>query len=99
MLRVPPATHAGSGGVSDRGARARARAAVSDHAVLRYLERVHGVDVDAIRLAVHAICADGIERGASAVRVDGRAYVIRLGVVVTVYPKGSWIENYERIGG
>lgn len=66
---------------------------VSDHAVLRYLERVSGVDVEAIRHAIGVQVALGAALGASGVSVDGLTYVIQhtLGrpTVVTVIPRAS----------
>lgn len=62
---------------------------VSDHAVLRYLERAHGLDVEAVRahLAGHAVSA--VRLGAIAVRIDGVKLVIEDGVIVTVI-KAEW---------
>ena len=71
----------------------RARRVVTDHALVRHLERALGVDVDAIRREVLDIVEPGIERGASAVRSNGRAYLLADGVLVTVYPKGTWIDH------
>lgn len=45
--------------------------AVSDHAVLRYLERRQGVDVEAIRAAIAAKADFEAGRGARVVTVDG----------------------------
>lgn len=45
--------------------------AVSDHAVLRYLERCQGVDVEAVRAAIAAKADDPAGRGARVVTVDG----------------------------
>jgi hypothetical protein len=60
-----------------------AAAHVSDHAVLRYLERAHGLDVEAVRahLAGHTINAQRL--GASAVVIGKVKLVIDAGVVVT----------------
>ncbi|MBR9841190.1 MAG: hypothetical protein GYB50_25405 [Rhodobacteraceae bacterium] len=60
---------------------------VSDHAVVRYLERVQGVDIDALRKAighrVDAAVAD--HEGASAVIIEGFRYCLTPeGVVATV---------------
>ncbi|VVB44502.1 protein of unknown function [Beijerinckiaceae bacterium RH AL1] len=68
---------------------ARARAVVSDHAVVRYLERVLRVDVDALRCEVLGLVEGGLERGAASVRRDGRSYVVDGGRIVTVLPKGG----------
>jgi len=43
---------------------------VSDHAVLRYLERQHGVDVEAIRQHLASLCSNGARFKASGVRVE-----------------------------
>lgn len=60
---------------------------VSDHAVLRYLERVQGVDIDALRMAIgHRVdSALAGNEGASAVVIEGHRYRITPeGVVATV---------------
>lgn len=63
---------------------------VTDHAVLRYLERAKGVDVEAVRRElgrrVEAACAE--HSGMSAAIIDGIRFVISAeGVVVTAYPQ------------
>jgi hypothetical protein len=64
-------------------------ARISDHALLRYMERVGKVDVEAIREAMltdrlKAAC----EAGARAVHIDDFTYEIsKDGTVVTVIPK------------
>ncbi len=68
---------------------------VSDHALLRFLERAGGVDVEALRGAVAASLARASEAatvmGATDyhVVVDGLCFVVRSGVLVTVSPEGS----------
>lgn len=58
---------------------------VSDHAVIRYLERVQGVDVEAIRAEIGRVCQSGVEYpGASGVVVGGFRFKIKEGVVTTV---------------
>jgi hypothetical protein len=58
---------------------------VSDHAVLRYMERVHGIDVEQLRgLILTETVEKAIRAGASAVRVDGMTYVIKGATIVTV---------------
>lgn len=56
---------------------------VSDHAVLRYLERAHGVPVDAIRTALATSAAIGVAHGAPVVVLDRVRLVIIDGRVVT----------------
>lgn len=54
----------------------------SDHAVLRYLERVAGFDIEAIRRAMEAECANNM--GAPCVKIRGARYLLRDGCIVTV---------------
>jgi len=62
-----------------------ARIRVSEHALVRYLERVKGVDVKAARRAIETKAAIALDHeGASAVVSDGFRYRIREGKVVTV---------------
>ncbi|MTW19112.1 hypothetical protein GJ689_23210 [Rhodoplanes serenus] len=65
---------------------------VSDHAVLRFLEREGGLDVEAVRRALAASVARAV---VAAEAIDGRDYrivtdtstfVVVSGVVVTVLP-------------
>lgn len=64
-------------------------AAVSDHAVLRYIERKHGVDVDGLRAIISEIVQSAVRAGASKVSHDGMTFVLRNGVVCTVIPGES----------
>lgn len=57
---------------------------VTDHAVLRYLERKHGVDIEAIRAHIAQLVARGVDRQGDAVVVEGVKFVLRGHVVVTV---------------
>lgn len=61
---------------------------ISDHALLRYLERVKGVDLEAARNEVHDVVElAGFAPGCSGVLKDGFHYPIVDGVVVTVTKK------------
>jgi hypothetical protein len=62
---------------------------VTDHFLLRYIERVHGVDMqklrehiltDKMKLALHS--------GAKSVTSNGYRYIIEDGQFITVYKKG-----------
>ena len=57
---------------------------VTDHAVLRWLERVHGIDVEFFRNEIVKIAGPAAAVGASGLTRDGFSYVIRAGAVVTV---------------
>lgn len=59
----------------------------SAHAILRYLQRVKGFDMEALK---NEMCSEGIEEalvsGAKEYSVNGVTYVIQDGYVVTIYP-------------
>lgn len=50
---------------------------VTDHCVLRYLERVEGLDVEGIRSAIAGITAPALDAGASGTVQDGWRYVLK----------------------
>lgn len=57
---------------------------VTDHAVLHYLERVKGIDIDAVRVELGHVVDKAIEMGAGAAVVDGVKYILEARTVVTV---------------
>jgi hypothetical protein len=57
---------------------------VSDHAIVRYLKRVEGLDLDIIRAEILAIPAAAC--GAKVLRQGGNAYIIQGNTIVTVLP-------------
>lgn len=63
---------------------------VSNHALLRYLERVGGFEIEKLRTSIEATISAKAPDGASAIILDGHRYVIRdvldVRVVVTVMP-------------
>lgn len=78
----------------------KTRPMITDHAVLRYLERVKGIDVEAVKREMDTPslrAAVGI--GASGLRLsNGAKLVIDGGSVVTVLPAGHHItrRTFER---
>ena len=56
---------------------------VSDHAILRYLQRAHGLDIEALRATLASALQRGADIGAPHVLYHGVRFVIRNGVVVT----------------
>ncbi|MFD1330238.1 hypothetical protein [Mycoplana ramosa] len=62
---------------------------VTDHAVLQYLARVHGLDVEHFRQHIAARTQTGANQGATGVIVDGVKFVLKGFAVVSVYDK-SW---------
>ncbi|WP_319519657.1 hypothetical protein [uncultured Martelella sp.] len=63
---------------------------VTDHAVLRFIERVHGLDTEAIRAIIANRCEAGVRLGASAVIAENAKFILRGETVVTCYPR-HWI--------
>lgn len=49
---------------------------VTDHAILRYLERAHGLDVEAVRRHIAERCATGAELRAASVIVERVKFVL-----------------------
>jgi hypothetical protein len=63
---------------------------ISDHAVLRYMERVRGIDTEAIRSEIQEAVASGQQIAPDAIAGNKReAYILSGGQVVTVLPAGS----------
>lgn len=57
---------------------------VTDHAVLRWLERHGFVDVEAVRRQIFVECKSALRSGASKLKTNDTEYRIQGGVVVTV---------------
>lgn len=62
---------------------------VTDHAVLRWLERVEGLDIETLRAAIGRSGAVGAAFGARIVVVSGGKLVVVDGKVVTVLPRDA----------
>lgn len=58
--------------------------AVTDHAVLKYLQRVGGVDVERVRRHIWMQCRSAISHGQSLQTVGGISYKIIDGHVITI---------------
>lgn len=71
---------------------------VTDHAVLRYLERAQGVDVEAARAAISDSVRRGVAAGAAFVTHGGLRFVIKGGYVVTALDK-QWTSAFNEIRG
>jgi hypothetical protein len=69
---------------------------VTDHAVLRYLERHHGFNMELIRDHIAGICAAPAAFGAVCVRAEGVRFEIANGNVVTVRPDSVLPSNISR---
>lgn len=62
---------------------------VTDHAVLRYLERKHGLDVDAVRNHIAGLAATGVQLEAISVKVE-KVKLLLCGETVVTVLKRSW---------
>jgi hypothetical protein len=63
----------------------KARFHITDHALLRYLERVKGVDIEAARAEMHRTLAVGVDHeGLTGVRAGPFSFRIEDGSVTTV---------------
>ena len=61
---------------------------VTDHAVLRYMERAMGLNVEIVREHILSVCADAAAFGAVCVRAEGLRFEIIENRIVTVAPDG-----------
>ncbi len=59
------------------------RAHVTDHAVLRYLERAKGIDIEAVRLELGHVVDRAVELGAGGAIIDGIRYVLDGPTIIT----------------
>jgi len=62
----------------------KSRVAVSDHALIRYLERVYKLDVELVRRELGRKIDRTFREGACAVTIDGYTYRVADGTVTTV---------------
>ncbi|WWT39844.1 hypothetical protein [Microcystis phage Mwe-JY25] len=75
---------------ASRGKPARPIEIVSDHALVRWLERVHGVDIEAFRAILRDEVRPLSEAGVRIQHLPDRSYVFgRDGVLVTVLTDGE----------
>lgn len=75
--------------------------AVSDHAVLRFLERECGLDIEGLRRTIGEITALGAAAGAPVVKLDGIRFVLVEGRVVTTLGRDqvmTWDELRQAMG-
>jgi hypothetical protein len=59
---------------------------VTDHAVLRYLERAMGLNLEIVREHILTICGGAAAFGAKSVRAEGLRFEINDGKICTVTP-------------
>jgi hypothetical protein len=71
---------------------------VSDHAVVRYLERVRGIDIDRLRAKIGRTAGQALELGACSAVSGGFVYRIQNGVVTTITPHNLPDRRTDRSG-
>ncbi|RJG46461.1 hypothetical protein [Mesorhizobium sp. DCY119] len=72
---------------------------VTDHAVLRYLERAHGLDVEAVRNHLASRVTNGVRLGAIGVTIENVKLVIKRhadSVSVVTALKAGWRIDEDR---
>lgn len=70
---------------------------VTDHAVIRYLERAMGLNIEIVRDHIASLCAGPAAYGATALRAEGVKFEIVNGAVTTVVPDtGTTINKTSR---
>lgn len=57
---------------------------VTDHAVLRWLERVAMVDIEEVRRQIYSETREALKSGATRVVINGTDYRIKNGTVITL---------------
>jgi hypothetical protein len=62
---------------------------ISDHALVRWLERIEGQDVEAIRAKIVRAIGDRLETGATRIRYQGITFRADKGVLITVIEEGK----------
>jgi len=60
---------------------------VSDHALVRWLERSHSIDMEGLRDLLAEKLREAVEVGATGALIDGQWFVLEGGTIVTVLPK------------
>ena len=76
----------------------KSRYPVTDHAVVRYLERVRGVDMDRLRAKIGKVAEQALDLGACGAVSKGFVYKIQGGVVTTVVHQNRPDRHTDRSG-
>lgn len=81
----------------------RHRLRVSDHAVVRYLERAGGFDIERLRREIAHRVQEAVDAGASGVLIEGHRFCIKEDAdgrpcVTTVIEQDWLVRNHTRQG-
>ncbi len=71
---------------------------ISEHAVIRYLERMRGVDIDRLRAKIGKVAEQGLEMGACGAISNGFVYKIQGGVATTIVHQNRPDRHFDRSG-
>ena len=75
-------------------------AVVTDHAVLRWLERACGIDVETVRHLIGDCCARGLDVGCRCIVIDGVKFIAREdGTIVTALHKRPKTSRSAKVRG
>lgn len=69
---------------------------ITDHAMLRYLERVVGFDFSGFRDTLERRLQPAIDAGAGVAKIDDTTFIISDNRVVTVLPEGGRPKKADR---
>ncbi len=72
---------------------------VTDHALVRYLERVEGMDIETLRRQIGRIVQQGIEHEANGVISGGMIYRLNGVSVVTIIPQNEIERGHKKRRG
>lgn len=62
---------------------------VSDHALIRWIERVQGINLDPMRMEIASICAEALAAGATSVVTNEATFVLDHGKIVSILEPGQ----------
>ncbi len=74
----------------------KSRVHVTDHAVLRYLERVHGVDMEGLRRRIGKTVDTAVKAGANGLMFEGVKYRLHKNTVITIVAGESIVKRRNR---
>ena len=72
---------------------------VTDHAIVRYLERAEGMDIETLRRRIGQTVQTGIEQGANGVVSGGYVYRIEGVAVVTIAAQNEVERGHKKRRG
>lgn len=71
----------------------REKVRVTDHAVLRYMERGQGFNIEAVRKHIQDVCEPVAAVGGSALKAEGVKFAITNNAVTTVMPDSPGVSR------